>query len=135
MRAWQVDAENRACTQGTVYVNAAAALLHDPINGREAKARTFPLLFSRKEGLEDVPQRLGVHAAAGIANRQQDMGTGPNTRVLTAVELVKFPVGGLDHDLTAQWHRISGVDHQVDQNLLDHDREDRKSTRLNSSHT
>src|SRR5260370_12316071 len=47
------------------------------------------------------------------------MGTGPNTRVLTAVELVKFPVGGLDHDLTAQWHRISGVDHQVDQNLLD----------------
>ena len=64
VRAWQVDAENRACTQRTVYVDAAAALLHDAINGREAKARTFTLLFSREEGLEDVAQRLPVHAAA-----------------------------------------------------------------------
>ena len=47
------------------------------------------------------------------------MGTGPNTGVLITVELVKFPVCGLDGNLTAQWHSISGIYHQVDQNLLD----------------
>lgn len=49
-------------------MNAAAELVNDPVDGGEDETRSFPLGFSRKEGLERVKTRLFIHAATCIRN-------------------------------------------------------------------
>ncbi len=98
--------------------DVSSALLHDSVNGRQAKAGSFAFLFGRKEGFEDSSPHQFVDAGAGVADRQHDVGTGINTDVGARIFPVQLGVHSLDRQFATVRHRIPGVDDQVNQHLL-----------------
>ena len=101
-----------------VNPDVSSALLHDPVNGRQAKAGSFAFLFGRKERFEDLLPHVFVHAGAGVADRQHNVGAGKNTDMRARIFPVQLSVRSFDRQFAALRHRISGVDDQVNQHLL-----------------
>ena len=66
-----------------------AALLDDPVDGREPQAGALALLLRREEGLEDARLRLGVHAGAGVDDREQHLAPGRQRRAGAGAGLVE----------------------------------------------
>src|SRR5207245_5132693 len=85
----QIDAENRALSDGTLYADVTPTLLDDAVDGRKAQPGTFPRLLSGEERLKNVRARLRVHPIAGIAHCQHDIVARPEIHVLTGVLFIK----------------------------------------------
>src|SRR5262249_9166038 len=60
----QVNAEGRSQARRAVHVNEALVLLDDAVDGGQSQTGAAAGLFCGKERLENVRQRLGVHANA-----------------------------------------------------------------------
>ena len=62
---------------------------------------------------------LFVHAGAGVADRQHNVGAGPNTDVRARIFTVQLSVRGFDGQVASLRHRIPRIDDQVNQHLFD----------------
>ena len=94
------------------------ALFDDSVHGRESQPSTLWSLGS-EERIEDMHLRLGVHTHAGIADRQHDVLTGPNRRVIARIVLIERDVLSFDCQFAAVRHGVAGVYSQVHDDLLD----------------
>ena len=81
-----------------------------------------PFAFGGEEGLEDVLERLLIHAAAAIGDRQQRVVAGNGSRMVGAVGCVEGGVAGFDGDRAHSADGVAGVDAQVGEDLVDLDR-------------
>src|SRR6202040_2003542 len=69
----KINLKNAAFARFTVDPDKSVALLHNSVDRRQTQPRAFFYLFGREKRFEDMNLRLGVHAGAGIADRQQDV--------------------------------------------------------------
>ena len=84
-------------------------LLHDRVGDRESQARALADLLCREERIENPASDVDRHAGAVVADLERHgvlLGVMPGADDQRAA-----PVGGE--------HRLFGVDHQVEQHLLD----------------
>ena len=81
----QVDLEGRPLPRLAVHVDEAVVLFDDAVNRRQPQAGALADFLGGEEGLEELCQRLFVHAAAVVADRQQDVPPGSRTLVGRAV--------------------------------------------------
>src|SRR5256885_1157007 len=102
-----------------VGADIAAALLDDPVDGREAEPGAFSLRFGGEEGLEDPSSSLGTHANAGVAHREHGVGPRLHDRVLAGIRFVELHVGGFDRQLTARGHGIARIHGEIHDDLLE----------------
>lgn len=63
--------------------------------------------------------RFLVHSSAGVADRQPDMRARTGSGILPNVGLIQLDVIGRNGQFRALWHRVSGVDGQIHEHLLD----------------
>lgn len=96
-----------------------AGLRDDAVDGGEAEAGAVTLGLGGEEGLEDAVDRGLVHAGAGVRHAQPHVPARLQAGPAGGVGGVHVDVGRVDPELAAAWHRVPGVDGQVDQNLLD----------------
>src|SRR5205814_7522568 len=102
-----------------VYPSDPSALLDDSIDSRQPEARPFSLLFGCEEGLEDVDLGLGVHPVACITHGKHDVFSGRRWRVSTGIFVIHGEIPGFDDEFSAVRHRVSSIDRQVQDDLLD----------------
>ena len=67
----QIDVEGGALARRAGHVDAAAVLLDDAVDGGESEAGALADGLGGEEGLEDVFDHVGLHAAAVVADGQQ----------------------------------------------------------------
>ena len=96
----------------------AAGLLDDPVDHRKAQpgALTHPL--GGEEGLEDLLQVFGGDSRPAVDHPDHRIVARRHQRPVAAQGFDQGDRLGLDHDAAARRHRVPGVDHQVDQHLL-----------------
>ncbi len=100
-------AERRAAAELALDLEVAAALLDDPVDGREAEPGPLRPL-RREERLDSAGAGVRIHPDAAVPHGQGDeraVGRGH--------------VRGLDRQRAAARHRVPGVDGEVDEHLLD----------------
>src|SRR5215471_21713049 len=115
----QVNLERGSHTFLAIYKDVPLALLHDSINRTQSQSRTFAKALRRKERLEDMSYGVFVHARAGIAHSKLHVTPGNDSHVSAREFFIEFSVRGLDRQLSAMWHRVTSVDRQVHDDLLD----------------
>ena len=116
--AWQVDLE-RGPMPGTAFdANRSAALLNNAVDRCQTESRASALLFRREEGFENPRHDVGWHAAARIADLEPDVAAGRQPE-RCAVAVIEVHVGQREVEPPATGHRVTGIDGQVDQHLLD----------------
>ena len=79
----------------------------------------LPTSFVVKNGSKMCSRVVAIHPDAGVAHREQDVRPGRDLEMLHRVALVEGDVPGLDRDRPAVGHRVAGVDHEVDDDLVD----------------
>jgi hypothetical protein len=132
--ARQVHLERRTGPRLAVDPHRTAGLLHDAEDGRQPEARASSHLFRSEEGLEDAGLRRAVHAAAGVADRQHHVRAARCAEVTSREVFVELGVRGLDRELAARWHGVTGVDHKVHDDLLDVARVDHHAAEVRTGH-
>ena len=119
-RGGKVDFESRPHAGLAADFDPALMLLDDAINGCESKASSFAHLFGGKERLKDSLQRIGIHAATGVRDGEDDKLARSRFGMLADVGLVNLGIGSADEQLTALGHGVPRVDRQVHHDLLEH---------------
>ena len=76
--ARQEDGESGALARRALDRDVPAALLHDAVDRGQAEAGALAGLLGGEEGLEDPRLRRHVHADAGVAHGEHDVGAGPH---------------------------------------------------------
>ena len=98
----------------------AVVLVHDAVNGREAKSGAFAQFLCGEEWLEDARQHMRGDAGARIAGCQTGEATGTRLRHRgdgCGIELRPDDVRSLRRPAR---HGIARVHREVEQHLLDH---------------
>jgi len=109
----QIDLERRPAPHLAVDFDVAAALLHDAMDRRQPQSSPFTNSLGGEERFEDVPARLCIHAHAGVAHRQHDVGARVRPRTRFDLALAPFHQPRLNRDLAAPRHRVPRVRRQV----------------------
>src|SRR2546430_272778 len=133
--------ELKGCATGGVSVGPQAATMRLNDRPTDGQPHTRPVILGRKECPEDLVRLLRGQSHTGIADRDQQL------------TIADFRLDGKLTSATRFLHGVDAVEHEVHENLLqlhtvchhlgkvlgklgaDGDRVDRKSTRLNSSHS
>ena len=97
----------------------AAALLDDPVDGREAEPSPLADALGREERLEEVGLGLGVHPHSRVAHGEKHVRAGVDVGLLAGIRLVQLDVRGLDGEPPSLRHGVPRVDGQVQDDLLE----------------
>ena len=112
--ARQVDLEGRTDTGLALERDEAAALVHRPVEHRQAQAGSFPL--RGEERLEDPALRLGIHPATGVADRDHRVVGACDSAPLRRCR-VQLPSLRGDRQPASVGHRVACVQREVEQRL------------------
>ncbi len=93
-------------------------LFDDAVGGCQPHSRALPRLLGGEERLEDALARFGVHAPAGVGNRQNRIATGRNVRIEPAVRVVQLRHLRFDQQSSSVGHGIARVQAQIHEHLL-----------------
>ncbi len=115
----QVDLEGRPFARFAVDVDEPVVLLDDAVDCGQPQAGAPIHTLGGEKRFENIVQYFLVHAAAVVADGQQDKLAGNKTGVIGAVGLVEGMVSCFDDDLAHTFDGVTGVDAQVGQDLLD----------------
>src|SRR5438309_12124912 len=88
--------------------DVSSALLDDSINGDEPDTGTLRALRG-EEWLENVRLGFGVHAGAGVVDREHVVLAGLHRIVETRVVFVESGISGLDCEFSALRHGVAWV--------------------------
>ena len=97
----------------------SAGLLKNAVDRGQPESGAFAWPFGREERFEQMPDDVGRHSRAGVAHRQLQKVSRLVRRMQPAVVLVERSTPGFDRDASATRHRVSGVETQIDDDLLD----------------
>src|SRR5450432_2522155 len=114
-----MDLEARATPRLGAYLNEPAALANDAVHRGQAEARAATDRLGRKKWLEDAPQHVRIHSAAGVAHGELRKITGLRLRVHALGVLVERDAAQLDLEPTTLGHGVAGIDGEVHQHLFD----------------
>jgi hypothetical protein len=104
--------------------------MHDAEHDRESEAGALADFLRREERFEDARLRLLVHAVAGIADGEHDVGPGIHLAVGGHKRFVANREVSLESQFSATLHCIARVDHHVHDDLLELSRIDVHLTRF-----
>src|SRR5581483_3305607 len=116
-RRRQVHPEGRPLPRLAGHFDVAAALLDDAVDGGQPQPGPRPRRLGGEEGLEDVRQGVGVHAAARVADGEQYGGGCRAGRSSSPVRADRG-VRRLQGQGATLRHRVPRVDGQVEDHLL-----------------
>src|SRR5271155_244656 len=119
LRKRKIGAEETALTGLAIYVDEAAMLLHDAVNGGQGHATGAAVLAIHEEGFEDVLAGLGVHADSGIGHGKHGVRAWRNVGIETAEGIIKLRSFGFNAQEAAVGHAVPGVETQVHEHVLD----------------
>src|SRR3546814_8802439 len=105
----QIDLDRGSLADLAVQRYVAARLLDEAVHHAEAESAALAHVLGGEEGLEGVAANLLAHAAAGIAHRDQDIGSGGNFQL--GRRLFDRDVGGLDGEPSTVRHRVRSEEH------------------------
>ena len=115
----KIDLHGRAFADLAVNPNMPGRLAHEAVDLAQAETGALADAFGREERLECALQGGGVHAAAGVGDRDHDVLTDlDRLGHVGHIGLVEMTVGGLDRHLAAARHGVAGVDRQIDQRIF-----------------
>ncbi len=100
-------------------MNEASVLFDDAVSGCQPHSRALPALLSGEERLEDALARFGVHARAGVGNRQDRIAARRNVRIEPAVRVVQLHHLRFDQQSSSVGHGIPGVQAQIHEHLFE----------------
>src|SRR5207302_5610555 len=115
----EVDSHCGAGARGALDPDVTAVLLHDTVHRREAEPGPLAHALRGEERLEQVCLNLRTHAGSAIAHTEHRVGSNAGARMRLDERAVELDVAGLDGEPTALWHRVPGVDGEVQDDLLD----------------
>src|SRR5712671_6784740 len=115
----EINGEGAAVAGFALNKDIASALLDDAVDGGQAEAGSFAFFFGSKEGLEDAGLGVAVHAFAGVADGNHDVGAVFDESIFRAVGLVEGHAGSANADFAAVGHGVFGIDHKIHDDLLD----------------
>jgi hypothetical protein len=115
----QIDPERRALSFRAFQVDVALALGDDAVHGRQTETGSLADLLGREEGLEDAGPHLGGHAMARVRHRQHHVAACLHGWQAPAGLVVERHVGRLDRQPPASRHRVTGIDGEVHEDLVD----------------
>ena len=72
--AGEINGEDGAAAELALHEDVAAALLDDAVDGGESEAGAFAFFLGGEERLEDAGLGFAVHALAGVADGDHDVG-------------------------------------------------------------
>jgi hypothetical protein len=116
----EVDRDRRPSPGAAVDPDVAAALLYGAVHARHPQPGPLANRLRGEEGLEDAPQRRGIHPFSYVADDDPHVAAGlnRNAAVLPAVLVVHLDRRRCEHQPTASRHGSAGVECQVDEDLL-----------------
>ncbi len=116
LHALQVDSKRGPPTRFTLDADVTFTLLDDSVDGGQTKARACGSVFGRKEGFEDVLERLRVYSLSVVTHCQRDPRAETQFRIPKVRRCVDLQVLALDTETSALWHGIAGIDCEIQQN-------------------
>ena len=117
--AREQDSERGSMPRSALHGDMTAALLDDPVDGRESESRSLAFLFCGEEGLEQMRLRLLIHAATGVLDRQHHVRTGIDRLEIPSGLVNDLDAAGFNGQGSAGRHGVVRVDRQVHDDLLD----------------
>ena len=117
--ARQQNAENRAFAHCRFAEDIAAGLLDDAVNHRQAKAGAFAHFLGGEKRLEDFRFHVIGDAGAVVLNFNTDIFRRNQRRFRNLRAISRREIAGANGDFATVWHRIAGVNHQIDDHLLE----------------
>ena len=116
--AGDVHGEGRALLQNAVHAEIGPQLLQDPVNGRQAQARSAAFALGREKRFEDARKDVGRYAASRVPYRDADVLAGIGLFALAEIILVQVFAGHFDPQGPAPGHGVLGIDGQIHEDLL-----------------
>ena len=95
------------------------ALTHDAVDGRETETRPLADVLRREERLEQVRARLRRNADAVVDHAQPHVVARHRLHVRRDVDLRSTNTRDLESDVAAGRQRVAGVQHEIEDRLLD----------------
>src|SRR5216684_7308231 len=117
--ARQINLEGGALSEFAVYPDVTAALFHDAVDRRETETSATAAFLRGVKRFEDVGDRIGRHARAGVRDGEQDVWSGNDNSVIARVRRVEINVAGLDEDATTVGEGVARVHDQIHNDLFD----------------
>ncbi len=94
------------------------SLLDQAVHRGQPEAGPLPRGLGGEEGLEHVRARLLVHSDAGVTHREADVLARPHRSPCLPLILGQVHAPGLDPQHAAVRHRVAGIGHEVEEDLL-----------------
>src|SRR5204863_9521908 len=85
---WEKNLEGRSHHELADDLDPALVLLDDAIDGRQTETGAFANALGGEERLENVGERVRIHAATGIADLQADESAGTRLRLATHMKSI-----------------------------------------------
>jgi len=114
----EIEGEASAVAGGGVDMDEATALLDDAVDSGETEAGAFAGLLGGEERFEDAGLGGGVHAVTGVGNGEENVVSEFHGSMKVGVGVVDEEVLGFDGEPAAQRHGVTGVDGEIEENLL-----------------
>ena len=115
----QVDPELRTDTQFAFDLDGTAALLNDPIGGREPKAGPLACRLGRKEGVKNVFEGFGIHAGPVVGDLDAAIIPDFDLPDLCGEGVVNLGVPSAELDCASLRHCIGRIQDKVQDRLLE----------------
>ena len=115
----QIDFEGTASLQLAIHTNAAPALFDNPVYGGQPQSRAFAFILGGEKRFEYLRTGFLVHPPTRVAQGQHHVRAGMDPHVSFGGALIQLDIRSLDRKFSAFRHRITGVDRQIHDHLLD----------------
>src|SRR5690242_1888497 len=115
----QVNLKGSTLAWGAFHPDVAVALFYDAVDSGESQPSAFSAFFGGEERFKDMGQNSGIHPRSGVGYGEEHVISDPRTRMGPGISLVQSGVGGLDFQLAAGGHGVTGIDRQIHDDLVD----------------
>src|SRR5262252_1755544 len=117
--AGQVDAEAAAFAYRAVHPDISAALFDDSVDHGQPQTGAFAEFFGGEEGFKNMGLCFFIHPQTVVGDGKHDVTAGHGAKVTLRVRIIQFDVCRFQSNRSAIWHRITRVDHEIENHLLD----------------
>src|SRR5688572_24417915 len=111
--AWKINLEGRAAIQRAFGADVTIALLDDAVRGGQAESRSFADSLGRKERLENVLERLLIHADSGVLHTNARVSARARALVDARELLIEDNRIRTDSQLAATRHGLAGIHNDI----------------------
>lgn len=118
---WEINGEGSSLPGFTANLDVAAALLDDAVDGGETEAGTVAAFLGGEKRLENTGESGIVHAAAGVADGENDEGAGLAIGESSGGVFVEIDGRSFQRDAAALGHGVSSIFDETGEDLFELD--------------